>query len=305
MYYQTLKTNLTTNMAKADKTIIGIDVGGTKIYGAKYDPHTWTELENKKVETKADQGLKSVISQVKEIIDELRDETTVSFGLGLPGYLSHDEKKVYHTPNIKLEEPLDLIPLLDDLDLPFCVENDATLFAYAEAKRNYPKEKHLLGLTFGTGVGGGLIINGEIYRGSQGFAGEFGHMIVDLDTTYEEIASGTAIESHYHKPGEEIDKACHQGDEEACQFVKEIAYKIGVGIANLVQILNPSVVVLGGSVMNHYEEFEHIIKETVKTYTIKKQYENLKIAKYKVQNPGTLGAAMLAKNEMPSIRINK
>ncbi|MDD5054761.1 MAG: ROK family protein [Candidatus Peribacteraceae bacterium] len=238
-------------------SILGVDVGGTKIALCLFEAGTLAPRKSTVVPTEADRGFLHVQDRLLSLIKPMLEPHTLAVGLGVPGFIDHASGKIVTLPNIPGAEgahPADW--LSKRISLPVTVENDARCFAYAEALLGAGKGKRVvLGVTLGTGVGGGLVIDGELFYGARGFAGEVGHMLLkpgeppfetaDKRGEVEQFLSGTAL-----------GKRCAQAtnpqdylDGSACNFLHADLYReIAWFIVNVMHLVDPSVIVLGGSV---------------------------------------------------------
>lgn len=238
-------------------SILGVDVGGTKIALCLFEAGTMAPRKSVIVPTEAERGFLHVQDRLLSLIRPMLEPHTLAVGLGVPGFIDHASGQIVTLPNIAGAEgahPADW--LSKGINLPVTVENDARCFAYAEALLGAGKGKRVvLGVTLGTGVGGGLVIDGELFYGARGFAGEVGHMLLkpgeppfvtaDKRGEVEQFLSGTAL-----------GKRCTQAknpqdylDGSACDFLHADLYReIAWFIVNVMHLVDPSVIVLGGSV---------------------------------------------------------
>lgn len=253
------------------KTLIGVDVGGTKIHAGLYYAEDFAMIEEKKVQTEKEGGFDDVLYEVLQLIHDLKGKDTVAAGVGFPGYINHKTGMLYKTPNIPLKKPMNVLEYLHDhTDLPVAVDNDAKLFTLAEYEKHWKhKVQNLVGLTMGTGLGGGLVLNGELYRGRDGFAGEFGHVAFAQGGEWEDFVSGKGKRD-------------------------ELGTYLGILLSNIVNVFNPEAIVLGGSVSKDFERIKKVMWEEVKARTVAQANEGLMIEVSQLENPGTMGAAMLA-----------
>lgn len=253
------------------KTLIGIDVGGTKIHAGLYFAKDFAMIDEKRIATPVEEGFEEILYQVTQLALDLRGKDTVGVGIGFPGYLNGHTGMLYSSPNLPLEAPMNLLEYFrGKLDLPVAVENDAKLFTLAEYELNWKhKAKNLVGLTLGTGLGGAMILNGQLYRGRDGFAGEFGHAELNAHHQFEDYVSGKG------KP-------------------QELGKYLGILLTNIIQILNPEVIILGGSVSKDFEKIEKQVWKEIKAHTVPQSHDGLVIEVSKTQNAGTVGAALLA-----------
>mgnify|MGYP000905983071 FL=1 len=262
---------------------IGIDVGGTKVLGGVVD-------ESGKVLTTARkdtprQGGSALTQTIADVAKELLQQHSVaSVGVSAAGFVSSDRKTMLATPNIADWNGVDLDHQLTALiGLPVVIENDANAAAWGEAKFGAGKNQdHMMMLTVGTGIGGGIVVNGALYRGAFGIAAEFGHMRVVPDGhicgcgargCFEQYASGNALLRHAREAinaspevarnllsrgdgtvagltGQAITEAARDGDAVAVAAFNTTGQWLGAGIASLAVLLDPACVVFGGGVID-------------------------------------------------------
>ena len=262
---------------------IGIDVGGTKVLGGVVD-------ESGKVLTTARkdtprQGGSALTQTIADVAKELLQQHSVaSVGVSAAGFVSSDRKTMLATPNIADWNGVDLDHQLTALiGLPVVIENDANAAAWGEAKCGAGKNQdHMMMLTVGTGIGGGIVVNGALYRGAFGIAAEFGHMRVVPDGhicgcgargCFEQYASGNALLRHAREAinaspevarnllsrgdgtvagltGKAITEAARDGDAVALAAFNTTGQWLGAGIASLAVLLDPACVVIGGGVID-------------------------------------------------------
>ena len=262
---------------------IGIDVGGTKVLGGVVD-------ESGKVLTTARkdtprQGGSALTQTIADVAKELLQQHSVaSVGVSAAGFVSSDRKTMLATPNIADWNGVDLDHQLTALiGLPVVIENDANAAAWGEAKFGAGKnQNHMMMLTVGTGIGGGIVVNGALYRGAYGIAAEFGHMRVVPEGhicgcgargCFEQYASGNALLRHTREAinaspevarnllsrgdgtvagltGQAITEAARDGDAVAVAAFNTTGQWLGAGIASLAVLLDPACVVIGGGVID-------------------------------------------------------
>jgi len=271
---------------------IGIDVGGTKVLGGVVD-------ESGKVLTTARkdtprQGGSALTQTIADVAKELLQQHSVSsVGVSAAGFVSSNRKTMLATPNIADWNGVDLDHQLNQLiGLPVVIENDANAAAWGEAKFGAGKNQdHMMMLTVGTGIGGGIVVNGALYRGAYGIAAEYGHMRVVPDGhicgcgargCFEQYASGNALLRHAREAinaspevarnllsrgdgtvagltGQAITEAAREGDPVALTAFNTTGQWLGAGIASLAVLLDPACVVIGGGVI---EAGEILLKPT-------------------------------------------
>ena len=262
---------------------IGIDVGGSKVLGGIVG-ESGKVLATARKDTPR-QGGSALTQTIAEIALELMDQHTVAcVGVSAAGFVSSDRKTMLATPNIADWNGVDLDSELTKLiGLPVIIENDANAAAWGEAKFGAGRnEDHMMMLTVGTGIGGGVVVNGALYRGAFGTAAEFGHMRVIPDGhlcgcgargCFEQYASGNALLRHAREAinaspeiarnllsrgdgtvagltGKAITDAARDGDPVALAAFNTTGQWLGAGIATLSAVLDPACVVIGGGVID-------------------------------------------------------
>src|SRR6266699_3472094 len=322
--------------AKSDY-LVGLDLGGTKILAGVFT-NSLECIGIAKLSTKAQRGVDAVAARIERCIRDAVDEADLSMkqivgiGIGAPGAVDFESGTVIFAPNLDGWKDVPLKKNLEkQLNVPVFVENDANIGVLgvhvAELKS---KPKNVVGIFVGTGIGGGLIINGELYNGFNHTAGEIGHMVIDINGPkcgcgnrgcFEALASRTAIFQRIKagvKEGEktlltemlgdslddmrsgDLRKAIRRGDKFASKVVEQAAEYIGIGVANLINILGPEVVVLGGGVMEALaDEMTATILKTTKDHAMPGTLKNVEIVVSKLgDNAGITGAAVLARREI-------
>ena len=261
---------------------IGVDVGGTKVLGGVVNEKG--EILKTLREDTPKEGGSAVTKTIADVVLKLSEEFNIhTVGVAVPGYVSSDRQRVLGIPNIR---DWDEFNLHDDLfkllNFKVIVENDANAAAWAEYRFGAGQgESNLIILTIGTGLGGGVVINGELYRGANGTASEFGHMRVvpngiqcgcGIAGCFERYASGSGLMMHIEKLiaenpergknllnkgdgtlsgllGKHITEAALEGDALAIEGLSITGEWIGAGIATLAATFDPSLVVIGGGVV--------------------------------------------------------
>ena len=253
----------------------GIDLGGTKIEGVVLeDRDSPNVLKRLRVPTEREVGYEHIIEQITKVVEVLAVEVGIrpqKIGIGHPGTLEPSSQLIKNSNTIVLNN----MPLKADLEqalnIPVILANDANCFAVAETemgavKMTVPNAEVVFGVILGTGVGGGLVINGKVRNGKHGIAGEWGHNFLDesggkcycgLTGCNETIFSGTALEKYYESITNERIKleeivALHLAnkDEVATMTVKRLLHFFGKAMSSVINIVDPDAIVLGGGVGN-------------------------------------------------------
>lgn len=290
-----------------ENTYIGVDIGGTKIFAVRTDKNS-AILDSIYMDTEADQGRTKVLDNLNYAISCLVNETTKGIGIAFAGLIDHTTGTVIKAPHIADFEHFPLAEKLEKkFKMPVYVDNDARLFALGEAMIGRDKQySNLIGIVLGSGVGSGIIANGEILRGHDGFAGEIGHMYIDLynDIEAEELFSGEGLKGFLTKAGLQdntlqniLDWQNRQG-KAWFEVEKWITY-FAVNIANLILIFNPEIIVFGGGVgKNLLPRLLPHLKEKIIEILHDRGYKltvNIEISA--LENAGAIGAAYCAQHD--------
>jgi len=298
---------------------LAIDLGGTKITAAVAD-ESGKIIFRKTIATEAHKGKKAVLDNLIGLAHDTVKESKiklsqiVKIGIGAPGPVIPSEGAVIDPPNLPGWDKVPLRDILqEEFGKPVIVENDANAAAVAENLFGAGKGSlNMIYVTVSTGIGGGIIINGKLYNGARGTAGEVGHMIVkDMGNLcscgargcLEAMASGTALGKMGEKifnrkiDAVEIEKLALSGDKRAQELINIVAHYLGVGISNLVNILNPEVVVIGGGMSNLGNLLLEPVRRFVKDNALVIPAGNVKIVKAKFgKEAGIQGAIALCRS---------
>lgn len=282
--------------------VIGVDLGGTKIAVTKFDAGTLMQLETETVPTHAEREFSRVYEDMISLIRSHSDTETVAVGVGVPGLVRQPSGTVIRMPNIPGSEHVELLQRLrKDLSLPVAVDNDANCFALSEATMGVGKGHAVfIGITLGTGVGGGIVINGELFRGANGYAAEFGHMLLmpgqppytatDARGEVEQFLSGSAMGKRCEEAGKPEDYL----EGEVCAFMRpEIFKEVAWLCVNLSHSLDPSMIAFGGSAGRALKPHLPSIEKELSAWILKGT-PLPKLAVAELLNASTLGAALLA-----------
>jgi glucokinase len=313
---------------------LGVDLGGTKIltgvFDSKFDLKGTTKLS-----TKANRGVNAVIERIARCVREAVDECDLKLdqvrgvGVGAPGAVDTEAGRVIFAPNLPGWKDVPLKKELEKLlDVPVFLGNDCNVCTLGVFDQEFKaKPKHLVGIFIGTGIGGGLIVNGDLYCGHNLTAGEIGHMVIEINGPkcgcgnrgcLEALASRTAIFRKIEaavKDGQEtvltdlvgkdladmrsgdLRKAIRRGDKFVAKIIEEAAEFAGIGVANLINILNPEIVVVGGGVIEALQdEMMPTLVKTAKEHVMPGTMAGIEIKASRLgDNAGITGAAVLAR----------
>lgn len=271
---------------------IGIDLGGTNVRMALVDNGQIVKKISEPC--KADQPEKVVTGHLIEMIRKLASPAVKSIGIGVPSVVDAEKGIVYDVMNIPSWKEVHLKTILEkEFNIPVRVNNDCNCFVYGEhcfGQGN--KYKDMVGVTLGTGLGCGLIINNELYNGSNTGAGEICG-IPYLQHDYEYYCSTPFFVNEHGVTGKEVFEKASQGDEKALKLWEEFGTHVGNMIKMVLFAYDPPCIVLGGSIANAYPFFEKAMCKTFETFPYQKTIEKIKIFRSEVEDVALLGAAML------------
>lgn len=312
----------------AQQVVIALDIGGTKIAAAIVDVegHILSTIRHETPQGAAG----DIIDAINGLIDKLMESALeigelAGIGLAVAGTIDYKQGVVVQSPNLPFSNLRIKSIVESKFGLPVFVDNDGNLAALGEKYYGVAREaQNIIGLTLGTGIGAGIIIDGCLYRGATGSAAEIGHMVIQATGPqctcgsygcFEEMASGRALlraakerikndkESLVLKlsggriediTGPMITKAAQKGDRMAIDSFNEVGFWLGIGINNIINIFNPELVVLGGGMAEAGDLVLKPAREVVAERTLHPNKEDAEIVLADLGNQaGILGAAAL------------
>jgi glucokinase len=303
--------------------VLGVDIGGTniKLGIVSMDGEV---LESGMVPTRAEEGPEVVARRVGIWLREKRANCPdiVAAGVGCAGLVDGVRGFLHYSPNLHGWDDVPLAGIFsEELSLPVVADNDVNMAAYGEyLKGAGVGTKHFICITLGTGVGGGIIVDGDLVRGSSGFAGEFGHTVIQVDGPLcscgkrgcvEALIGADAIvrrarrlleagdESRLADSGQltvkGIADAALDGDKLAIRVFEETGHLLGIGLSNLVHIFNPEVIAIGGGISGAGDLILDPARETIKGQVMNRVLADVRIVQAELGNKASLlGAALLA-----------
>lgn len=294
---------------------VGVDVGGTKVAVALLEGD---RLEHQMREETRLASSDALIDQIGDLVDGCGPAEAV--GVGVPSVIDFATGRIKSSVNVPLADVKLREVLEQRLGVPVFVDNDATVAALAEAEAH--AARHLVMLTLGTGVGGGVIIDGQVFRGATGAAPELGHWILGADLegrepdwpgppakdrfpqpgSFETLCSGRAIDALAHErghaDGKALTEAAQDGDVRARHALAIVGRRLGVGIANVINAFDPEVVAVGGGAAAAGDLILEPARETAKRFTLTGVGEACEIRPARSgPHAGVRGAALLARQE--------
>jgi len=312
----------------ASRRVIGVDMGGTKLLAGAVDEDLEVHQRAQRVLTGLDQS--AIIETAVEAVRELResaDAEIAAVGFGIPSLIDRRTGTAVVAVNLALADIPFCDVMAEQLDLPVFVDNDANVAALAEHRAGAARgAQEVVLMTIGTGIGGGLILGGRLYRGALGAGAELGHMVIEMDGPrcqgncpnrgcVEALASGTALAREATRLAREhpgsglglaladgrelagplVTELAHDGDPAAIEALRLIGSRLGVAIASYVNIFNPEVVVIGGGVIAAGELLLGPARDQVAARALPPSRDAVRIvaARFGVE-AGMVGAAALA-----------
>jgi glucokinase len=312
--------------------LIGVDVGGTKVAVATLEDESLSGSRVQPTEASSADGL---VDELVRAVESVRNPRTQAVGVGVPSVVEFATGRVRSSVNLHLSD-FDLRGVLQDrLGLPVFVDNDATVAALGEAFDEGGRAivENLVMFTVGTGIGGGLVLGGKVYRGSTGAAGELGHTLIGMSFgedmpkaagfpqagSLESLASGRVLDrmgadiaaqradselARLAGDGERVDgnhvvRAAHDGDPDAIGALRVLGERLGIGIANAINTFDPDEVVVGGGVSVAGELLLGPAREVARGFVLPGVGERteIRLARHG-RDAGVRGAALLAGLEL-------
>ncbi len=289
---------------------LGMDLGGTKIEGIVLDSQD-REVFRKRIPTEVDKGYDRILDNIASLYRDLAkaiDNAPHTFGMGTPGAISPRTGLLKNSNTVVMNGKPVKADLEQRLQRPIEIQNDANCFAMAEAMHGAGQGKSMVfGVIMGTGCGGGLVHNGHVHTGIQAIGGEWGHMSIDPNGPkcycgnhgcVECYISGGGLTRRYAerynelKPLLEVEKAYFEGEPRAVEFMQTFFVNFGRCMANLINILDPDIIVLGGG----FSKFKAIYTEGIKEVQRQVFSDSLEtpIVKHQIgDSAGVLGAAYI------------
>ena len=259
------------------KLYLGIDIGGTSIVAARFSDNEM--LDKKEVPTGADRPAGQIMESLYEAIGMVLTDEVVGIGIGMPGFMNAETGEIMQINNIPSFNGYAIKPRVEEkFNLPTFQNNDANCFALGETYYGAGKKyTNLVGVTLGTGLGGGIILNRKIHTGLMGGAGELG-----------------CVPFH----GGILYKKAKAGDQAALAVFDELAHNIGELFRIVMYVLAPEAFIVGGSVANSWDLLEKPLREEVNNFLVPMISKNVDLVKAELDNAGLYGAAALCISQM-------
>lgn len=298
----------------------GFDLGGTQLKYGLMDETGRLVLKSQAPTPSTIKGLMDLVASLWKDLKAQTPDTIRAAGFGFPGIYNVRDRKILQSPNYAELDDFDLYPEIGRvLDVPFLVDNDANMAAYGEWAHGAGRGvSSLVLLTIGTGIGGGIILDGKLWQGSCGYAGEIGHIVVNpegercncgIRGCLEAEAAAPAIVRKYKailgrtlvSTAEDIYKRAEAGEPAAIEAYAKAGYYLGIGLGMLINLLNPGKILLGGGVMTTGELLLRPTVEEARRRSYKASFACCPIERASLGNDaGTIGSAAWARAGLAS-----
>jgi len=306
------------------KVKLGIDLGGSFIKAGIIDD-SCKVIHRLEIPSEAEAGARAVIQNLQRVYRALADISgkrgykVTSLGIGSPGTISQPLGKVTDaSPNIKNWQGIVLTRIFGNINIPIYADNDANCVALGEYMAGFKcRYKDIVFVTVGTGIGGGLIIDGSLHRGATFAASEIGHTVIKYNGRLCKCGMRGCLEAYASVPnmikrfyswskkyGIKVKKGISpielfnmykKGNKAAIKTIEENADYLGIGLGSIVNILNPRVVVIGGGFCHAGNEYIELVKESIRRHAFQSAVSQLKIFRARLgNNAGFIGASLLA-----------
>jgi len=295
------------------ENLIGVDIGGTKILMAVTDTNG-TVKKRMEIPT-TDDSPQEILSQICGVIKSFGRCRSV--GVGIAGDVDSERGILRFSPNLPKWRKINIKKYIEkNTNIPVCVENDANCAAYGsyviDGGRKY---KNFVTITLGTGVGGGIIIDGKIYRGSTGSAGEIGHITINPDGPKCGCGNRGCLEAYIGTQGIKniagqlgfkaekvtpatIAAAAEKGDRTALDVYKKVSEYLAVGVGSIINIFNPDMISFAGGVANNFNLMENNLRQELAVHSFETPLKHVKIVRTKnIKNLGAIGASLIFPKE--------
>lgn len=276
----------------ASETIIGVDLGGTKVNIGKVEMNHVVKHLSADITTQGEE--EQILSEIVEAIEKVFDQSVSGIGIGVPSAVDVEKGIVFNVQNIPSWEEVHLKEILEKrFQRPTYVNNDANCFAVGEKHFGKGKKyRNMVGVTLGTGLGAGIIIDNRLYSGSNCGAGEFGS-ISYKDHIIEYYCSGQFFIYEHGVKGQHVYEKAKQGDKTALEIFAQFGTHLGEAIKTIMFAVDPEAIILGGSVTRSYTFFQKTMWKQIQTFPYKNSIDRLVIETSEEQQIAILGAAAL------------
>lgn len=279
------------------QAILGLDIGGTGITAGVLADGQLVDVRS--IPTPAKESQEVVLETIATFIESYLHHDLLGIGIGIPGLVDVKNGIVLNLSNIPSFQHVTLRDfLVHRFGKPVAINNDANCFALGVQKYGVGRPySSLVGITLGTGVGGGIVIHGHLYSGAYSAAGEWCSAPY-LDKDFEQYCSGKFFTDVYHSKPKVLAKRAISGDPEAIQAFHEYGHHLGELIKHILYGLAPEAIVLGGSIRKTYPLFKTTLNKSLANFRYPKVTESLKILLSELDETAIHGAVALIEEEL-------
>lgn len=275
-----------------DNQVIGVDLGATNVRGAVVRDDKLSDIVSARIHS--DGPVDEVLHDIYRVVDQLITPDIAAIGIGVPSVVDVEQGIVYDVLYIPSWVE---VPLKKHMEaryhIPVFVNNDANCFAVGE--HYFGKGKGvdaMIGITLGTGLGAGIVLNDKLYAGYNCGAGELG-LFNYKDNILEYYASGSFFQNVYGLDGATVFEQANNGDKKALELYAELGTHIGNAVKMAMYAYDPRLIILGGSVRHAWAYFQQTMWAEIRTFAFTKSAERIRVEASVLQNSGILGAAAL------------
>lgn len=285
-----------------EKAILGLDIGGTGIKGGVLINGHLEDIRS--IETPAAKSQEFILETIADFIETYAHHEVTGIGIGIPGLVDVQKGIILGLTNIPAFQHVELKKFLTErFSVPVFVNNDANCFALGVYKYGIGKNyKNLVGITLGTGVGSGIVINGQLYSGVNSAAGEWCN-VAYLDHNYEHYCSGKFFHAYYFNRPKSLAKLALNGDSKALKAFDEYGHHLGELIKNILYALAPEAIVLGGSIRKTYPLFKNSLHRSLSSFAYPTVLQNVKILLSELDETAIHGAVALVEVEQDLVKL--
>ena len=282
--------------------IIGVDLGGTNIRAGRVIDGKIEKIAKQKNPSKQSENV--ILEKIISVIGECFNSNTKGIGVGVPGLVDVEKGIVFDVVNIPSWNAVPLKEILENqFHVPVYINNDANCFAIGE--KYYGKGKSfnsIVGLTLGTGLGCGLVFNGQLYEGNNCGAGEFGE-IQYLQHNYEYYCSGQFFFKEKGIDAESAFNKAISGDKACCGYFKEFGSHLGQVVKSILYAYDPEIIIIGGSLTNAFKLFGDSVLSAIQDFEYMNTIKRIKIEISELENSAIYGAAGLFLNSKNNFQV--
>ena len=292
------------------KYIIAIDIGGTTfntgIFSESFNEIAISDKDKIRYYANKNDVIDGITKQVNHLINknDINRKDIKGLGIAAPGPLDPKKGKILDTPNLAIFRQYSIAnDFAKRLKIDTYLENDANLFSIGEWYTQYRKNNIIVGLTLGTGLGFGLVINGKLFTGSNGMAMEYGISPFKWGLAEKNVSIGYLRTMSKKVYGNEIsprdlESKCFQGDFKALSIYKNFGENLGIVLSHVINMLDPQVITIGGGLSKAYNLFKDSMNETINKYCPTYSKNQIIIAPSKLRELSTMiGACIMVENK--------